>query len=162
MIYPWCFHIGTAALEKAESFLQYHCTTKVELRKTLRAVPRPAVWSLSFAFCIPLPWIFRVKLSCLHVFACRVNRQHKPEHPGFERADLSPQSGAWSSSSAPAADAEGRLYAGDVGYRHRAGAIPLFLALPHPIPPMAGTVLVHHGLNMVPFEKAFHQPASGN
>lgn len=45
---------------------------------------RPTVWSLWFIFCIPLTWIFRVKLSKLHIFACRINHERKPEHQRFE------------------------------------------------------------------------------
>jgi len=91
MIYLCCFHIVTATIKKTEAYLRYSFTTKVKTRKTLGLKPgrRPIVWSLWFVFYIPLTWTFRAKLSKLHIFACRINDQHKPEHQRFEWTDFS-------------------------------------------------------------------------
>lgn len=117
MIYLCCFHIVTAAIKNTEAYLQYSFTRKVKIRKTLGVKPgrRPTVWSLWFVFCIPLKWIFRVKLSKLHVLACRINHQHKPEHQRFEWTNFSLQSSAKFSNSARAANTKGGLYFGKCG-----------------------------------------------
>lgn len=117
MIYLCCFHIATQTIKKAEPHLKYSFTTKIKIRKTLWVKPGrwATVQSWWFIFCIPLPWIFRVKLSKLHVFACRINHEREPENQRYERTNLSLQSSVKFSSSSRAANTKGRLCIGKCG-----------------------------------------------